>query len=332
MDLSGYKLERANGDSKWDDFVESSCQGTIFSRSDYLKGIGQQAGLWYCLKRQEIKAAIAVMESGDQKSTNLHDFVIYNGIMFAPDHPMQNYSQVIFEQYRCISFIVQSIAEIYDQVCLSLHPSFTDIRPFQWHNYGEDKPHFLIEVRFTSYVNIEGLATAANLEDIPLFNRANTLRRREIRHAIQKQVYTEEKYEPHLFTDFYRMTMERQNKTVEQGFLDELYKVIVNLHKTGLGRMYISYTTKGEPGSIAILGIDSKRAYYLFGASDPKLRENHTGTGVFWDAFHSLNKSGIKEVDLEGINSPQRGYFKLSFGGNIVPYYHLFCDNTKPIS
>ena len=33
--------------------------------------------------------------------------------------------------------------------------------------------------------------------------------------------------------------------------------------------------------------------------------------------------SGVKEVDMEGINSPQRGWFKMSFGGNTIPYFNL---------
>ena len=40
-------------------------------------------------------------------------------------------------------------------------------------------------------------------------------------------------------------------------------------------------------------------------------------------SFYHLNEIGIKTVDLEGVNSPNRGWFKLSFGGNIIPYYEL---------
>ena len=44
---------------------------------------------------------------------------------------------------------------------------------------------------------------------------------------------------------------------------------------------------------------------------------------VLWDAFLDLAASGVKEIDLEGVNSPLRGHFKLSFGGSILPYYRL---------
>ena len=62
--------------------------------------------------------------------------------------------------------------------------------------------------------------------------------------------------------------------------------------------MFGSFTADKELGSMAFFGIDNKRAYYLFGANDPELRDTHTGTAVLWDAFKILNQSGIKEVDI----------------------------------
>ena len=35
------------------------------------------------------------------------------------------------------------------------------------------------------------------------------------------------------------------------------------------------------------------------------------------------NRTKIGEVDMEGVNSPQRGWFKLGFGGNLLPYYQI---------
>ena len=87
--------------------------------------------------------------------------------------------------------------------------------------------------------------------------------------------------------------------------------------------MFVTATANGDIGSMAFFCFDNKRAYYLFGANDPQLRDEHTGSAVIWDAFHTLSKAGIKEVDLEGVNSPRRGWFKLSFGGNLIPYYHV---------
>jgi lipid II:glycine glycyltransferase (peptidoglycan interpeptide bridge formation enzyme) len=74
---------------------------------------------------------------------------------------------------------------------------------------------------------------------------------------------------------------------------------------------------------MAVMGLDARRAYYLFGASDPALRDSHCGSAVLWDAFCFLASSGVAEVDLEGVNSPRRGWFKLSYGAALVTYYEL---------
>ena len=53
------------------------------------------------------------------------------------------------------------------------------------------------------------------------------------------------------------------------------------------------------------------------------MRNQHTGTAIIWDAFFILRKLGIKKLDLEGVNSPNRGWFKLSFGGSLENYYEV---------
>jgi lipid II:glycine glycyltransferase (peptidoglycan interpeptide bridge formation enzyme) len=88
--------------------------------------------------------------------------------------------------------------------------------------------------------------------------------------------------------------------------------------------MFVSRTREGSLGSIAVYTFDNKRAYYLFGANDPALRKTPVGTAVLWDAFHALAGKGITQLDLEGVNSPRRGWFKLSFGGDLRPYYQVY--------
>lgn len=332
VDLTNYWLEKVRIESqqdadKWNSIVEKSEQGTIFSRLNYLTGIDRRAGLWYCYKNKELKAAVAITEDDNGKTTALHEFVIYNGIMFIPPEKNQNFAQITSEQFKCTCFIVETLSKKYDQIRLSMSPFFTDIRPFLWHNYGKKGPHYLSEIRYTSFVNIKGFADSLNNEEVPLYKRASTSRRQEIRYGQGEGVYTKEDLNPALFLDFYERTMKRQQIVCVPDYLNKLFNLIVHLGKEQLARMFISYTAKGEPGSTAIFCVDSKRAYYLFGANNPDLRNSHTGTAVLWHAFRYLNQDGIQEVDLEGINSPQRGYFKLSFGGNIIPYYHLALDN-----
>ena len=40
---------------------------------------------------------------------------------------------------------------------------------------------------------------------------------------------------------------------------------------------------------------------------------------------------GVKFVNLEGVNSPFRGWYKLSFGGNLKPYYRLTLNSKNSV-
>lgn len=71
---------------------------------------------------------------------------------------------------------------------------------------------------------------------------------------------------------------------------------------------------------------DGRRAYYLFGAGDPACCNTPCGRAVLWDGFRALARAGHSQVDLEGVNSPRRGWFQLSFGAELVPYYQLVKD------
>ena len=105
--------------------------------------------------------------------------------------------------------------------------------------------------------------------------------------------------------------------------IQTIRNLLDNLSLKSKLRLFASKTKEGEVGSMAAFATDQKRAYYVFGANSSHMRDAHTGTMVLWDGFELLRLSGVSEIDLEGINSPRRGYFKLSFGGDIVPYYHL---------
>jgi hypothetical protein len=37
----------------------------------------------------------------------------------------------------------------------------------------------------------------------------------------------------------------------------------------------------------------------------------------------NLKQDGINLLDLEGVNSPNRGFWKIGFGGDIRPYYKI---------
>ena len=52
-----------------------------------------------------------------------------------------------------------------------------------------------------------------------------------------------------------------------------------------------------------------------------------SGTYCLWKSLEKCLSENVDFLDLEGINSPNRGSFKLSFGGKIENYYTLKIKN-----
>jgi len=323
MDLSSYHLKKVDNYSSWDELVDSSKEGTIFSKSVYLNALQIKPEMWFCYKNNSLKAGVIFIDNGIKDSYLLEEALIYNGIIFTSHPPEQNTAQIMSEKFRIISFIAQELTKIHPSFFMSFHPMFLDIRPFMWFNYGNKLPKYNIEVRFTSFLNIMDFKDVKSLENNSLYKSSSKSRRQEIRYALKKGVITKVGFEMKLFEDFYQKTMTKQGMKIDGKLLHQMKCIVDNLYNNDKGQMFISYTASGEPGSIAFIGYDTKRAYYLWGANDPMVLAEHTGTAILWDAFKTLSNMGMKEIDLEGVNSPRRGWFKLSFGGSLVPYYHV---------
>jgi len=324
-----YTLKETEVDDKWDNFIDESLNGTIFSRSYYLKASQVKYKCYYCYKKEELRAAVVVIESVDEKNLVLDDLVIYNGIMYNKPTNKQNHAQQYSEQFKIQNFIACELEKRYNNIEISLHPSIIDIRAFLWVNYGKDKPQYKPDIRYTTYIDISDFKDAKKLEDISIYNKASTSRRQQVRYAIKKGYKTISSSDSKLFIEFYQKTMNRQDIKVDIDKLMTMQDLIDNLIIKNKAKLYASYDEKDELSSMAFFGWDNKRAYYIFGASDPDKRNGHSGTNVLWEAFYDLSKNDIKEIDLEGINSPARGWFKLSFGGNIVPYYEMSLRNIN---
>ena len=44
---------------------------------------------------------------------------------------------------------------------------------------------------------------------------------------------------------------------------------------------------------------------------------------LYCEILKILKQKKITSIDLEGINSPLRGFNKLAYGGKLLPYYYL---------
>ncbi len=329
--MSEFHLEKTVTGPAWDALVAASPSGSLFAYSAYLEALPCAFSVYLCKVKQETRGGLLVTESPDRARAVLHPLVVYAGVLFPRVAYKQNLSQRTSDRFAQCEAVASLLPELYESVELALAPQVEDIRPFLWHNYGKDDArHYIPSVRYTAYADIRGLADAQKPDDTALFAECSAARRQEVRYAIKKGVRTEEEPLADAFVQYYAMTMSRQDITVPAEDLEAMRRLLEALLQNGLARMFVSRTAQGEIGSMAVMGLDDrtagggeKTACYLLGASDPALRDSHCGSAVLWDAFVALNRDNVQMVDMEGVNSPRRGWFKLSFGARMERYFEL---------
>ena len=307
--LTKYKMLSTELDPKWDSYVSESKTSTPFLLSTYVCALDGNFRAYYCLKGNEIIAGLLI--AVDDSGCNVN-------------FPALNRSQTLSEEHKVAQFIAEFLAESYKSIILSFSPKIVDIRAFQWVNYHNNLPKYSESIRYTSYVNIEEFADDdIDFKDYKLYKNASVSRRQEVRYGYAKNVVVENSDNIDEFLYLYEKTFERQDIILQKNLIPQMRQLLNRLNASGDIRIYTAKNEKGQVGSIAIFLLLNDTAYYLFGANDYALRAEHTGTAVLWHSFKYLSKLGVTLVDLEGVNSPARGWFKLSFGGVLVPYFNV---------
>ncbi|MBF0589463.1 MAG: GNAT family N-acetyltransferase [Magnetococcales bacterium] len=319
---SPFSLEVSRDESAWDRFIRDSVEGTIFVESHYLAALESPHVCYFVRKGQERRGALVVMLN-DQGQGVLHDHVIHHGLMFAKEPASRSNAKRLSDRFDITEYLAQALPEIYPVITLALPPQVEDMRPYLWHNYGGDEvQRWSLDLRYTSYLEIDGCGSS-DLAQNPLFERLGKSRRQEVRYARRDAVFAEILESPEGMLELYRLTMEKGGTTVPKAQLQAMLRLMEQLQAAGCGVTYGVRNPQGEVISASYFCWDNKRAYFLFGGNHPHKKSRYAGTVALWDAFRDLNRRGITVVDMEGVNSPWRGWFKLSFGGSLLPYYEV---------
>jgi hypothetical protein len=328
-DLAKYNFFEVSDSAAWDKFVEASSEGTIFASSKYLEASEAQWKAFWIKKGQEVKAGLVFIIDSNGKPS-LDELVIYSGLLYQNPQVDQRVSVKTNERYEIAEAAAEFLGK-YGVGSIALSTEIADIRPFLWLNYGlPGNPKFRADIRFTSHLNLDSLIQSKTLYDegTTLFKNLSVLRQRNLREAQKLNAKAYEVGTAGPFVEYYKKLMESQGEHLPEKKLARMQSTISKLLEKKCAKVYFTENSDGEIGYVTIFAIDSKRGYYLFGAGDEAARSRYCGTLNFWYAFHDLYHQGIQEIDLEGINSPNRGKFKLSFGGIIKTYFELHLENS----
>jgi hypothetical protein len=321
--MSKYTLTPVKDLEDWDAFACRSPQHSIFSHSRYLEAIGRKYMLYFVYQGQQIKAGLALVLRDDERGCELDELVIYNGILF-DETDVRKPSKARTERFELTEFIIDSLAKQYDSIAMALHPAFEDMRPFLWHNYHSSNPHdkFAVDLRYTSCLDISEFFLCQEDTSTLLYKNLDHNRQSDLRKA-HDHLSFERTLDTERFIQYYNDLRLAQGAAPSPEKLSRMKHLIDAIIREDLIRMYAVKNSQGHPTYITVFTIFRNKSCYLFAAGDLTNMQRYDGTYCVWESMKSLSRCGVYEIDLEGVNSPQRGAFKMGFGGDLRPYFKI---------
>jgi len=292
----------------WSNFINTTYQNNIYSDYRYLKNLESKFENFILYEKDRPLVGAIIFDD------NLENIPTFYNTLF-----ISNKIKSPHKLYQvCTEFINQTL-KYKKKIHLRLHYSLHDIRSFQWYNYNLDEAHkFNIKIFYTSILNIEN----KNQED--LINNFNNSRTNLIRLAIKDNFYSKKSDDIELLNYLNEKTFNRKRSKNEIIMASEIAD---NAIKEGYATLMITYDKLKNPFAGSLFLHDERTSYYSVGGSIPETRKNGSVSLNIYDQILNSKKLKKDNIDFVGINSPNRGYFKTSFGGETKVYFELKINN-----
>ena len=299
----------------YSNFIKYSPQKNIFCSQEILEFFFNELDLFTINKNDEIKSFVYLIK--DNNNFIISEPLIYSGII---NHPKLNMKSARYnhEVFKLNELIINEILSKYTHVNINLPLNFFDTRPFLWFNYGvENKKKFLVTPCYTSIINIK------SRDKDNIFNQIDDVKKRDIKKVLCDNNYiVSNQVNLNLIKKFYQDTMKMNKGTFNINAFNRVFDFIEKQSKKDFVIQTTVYYLEKPLYSVLFLN-DDVSSCYLYGSGDVEFKNRYAGSLALWKAIEESVDRKLHFIDLEGINSPYRGEYKLNFGGNIQSYFNV---------
>lgn len=304
----------------WDEFVLTSPQRSIFVQSKFLDSLNANYDLVTCYEKDKIVAGVAIIYSASGEPIDINATFSYQGMLLSDNGNQAMHSKITHE-FKTVEFFVKQLSEHFNKYCLCHSWRLHDLRPFQWHNYHEpDKGQFRTDLHYTGVLDLQ------NFKSFEVYlTSVRSVRRQEFKKSSQilKFQFSDDVL---LFDALYAKTFERQNLKINNQDSVLVRSICKQAIAGGYGKLSVALLDD-VPISAVLFLYDDRAAYYLFAANDPTYRNAGSGTFLMMHMIKDAFDCGLKEIDFVGVNSPNRGDFKISFNAALQSYHvSTYCE------
>ncbi len=311
----------------WDSFVSASPQGNIFCSSPFLESLQESFVCYMVCEDDKPCLAIPVNESTPEFIPFGHyttfRFAIYQGPMFAKEVEELPIHSGAALKLKLMDFALGELTARHKQLRFTLHPQFSDVRSFQWHNYhNEAGGRFDINLRYTGLLDLQSSSQENLLSEV------RTLRKREFQRSQKEGVICEVSEDLDILDRLDDLVFERQELARDLTDQEARRSIAASALGHGYGRLLVAKLSTGEVASAYLCLFDHRCAYYLFAGNHPDTRKSGASTYLMFNALEKFRQEGKHSFDFIGLNSPLRGDFKTSF--NAAPKAHYLVQWQRP--
>lgn len=311
-----FEIFEVNSKDEWNIFVSKSEQNNLFSKTFFLDKWFKNYKIYFIKEKNVILAGIILGFSGIFGQDNSFP---YQGIFLSKDFKKFENHKKSKKYLDMLQFFFNKIENLKKNFKLTIHPSIQDIRPFLWHNYENNKnlSNFDIKIRYTAILDLKN----KKLNDIK--NELRFSRKEDLKKFKKNKLKIEVSNDSKILNDLHIKTFDRQNKKRTENEIYLAKTLSEYLLKKNKGRLVISKYDQ-KPISAVMIAYDDQTSYYLIGANDPEFRSTGSNTALLIDQIKFSLDNNFQKFDFMGINSPQRGDFKLSFNPKIYQYFNIY--------
>jgi hypothetical protein len=241
----------------------------------------------------------------------------YQGITLAPIAGKPH--SIFNKQLKILSEFIKELTSKYKMLDFSLSHDFIDLRALLWFNYHEqEKGQFALDLNYTGIVNLKEEKKFENY-----LTSIRNVRRQEWNKCIKNQYYITESEDIDQFMLFYKLMFDNQNMELSDKTMAIVRGITTESLRNSFGKLTFCYDSQGNLLSSMLTLIYKDTAYYQFGVTNPEHKSSGASVFLVLNSIKSVYESNINFFDMVGINSPNRGDFKLSFNAIPVPYFNV---------
>lgn len=319
--IKKYFIEEAN-DEDWNSLINLSKDTTLFYENFFLNNISKKIIKLVVKSKNNLKAGISF--EYNKKKIIKNKFLIYSGIIFIHEKNIK-ISSKISDEIKITNIILEYLIKNFNEIYISTFVENIDLRPFSWFHFEKKFKELKYDLRYTAYLDISSFKNLEkNNTNINNYLIMNSLRKRMILKGLRqgyKAVIDDNK--EFLINSYKQMSSVGSLEWTKKD-ISKLSDLIETILKNNKGK-FCHIEDKNNTRLYSVFyAWDKYKAYFLFGGSMNKVKNDWAGTIAHWEMFKYLSKNKkIFIVDLEGVNSPYRGHFKTSFGAKLEKYFHI---------